>query len=136
MNGQRLAAAPDPRLVLAVAALMVACGGGAPPAARDTVTGVDLAGRLGGDARLEGGCAWLEAVVGGPAPQPDARRYQPVWPDGYKVVFEPLRVLSPAGRPLAEEGQVVRVSGRLAADVVTACQTGPVFRVTRIVSVK
>lgn len=93
-----------------------------------------LAGRLGGDAQLEGGCDWLDDAS---ARRPDEQRarYDPFWPKGYSVTFDPVRLWDPDGRLVAREGDVVRVRGRVRSDVMTVCQVGPVFEVSRIVSV-
>lgn len=77
-----------------------------------------LEGTLGGDAQLEGGCAWLEN---------DEGRFEVRYPDGYEVAFEPVRLVGPDGDTVAEEGDVVRVRGRIGGDVVTVCQVGTVF---------
>ncbi len=131
--GRLAAATTAPTLLMLT--LVVACGAGPgdSPTARGGAGRVDLAGRFGGDAHLEGGCAWLETLPGRPAPDPAVPRYQPVWPAGYEVVFEPLRLLNPAGRVVATDGQEVRVQGQVMPERVTVCQTGPVFQVTEVV---
>lgn len=81
-------------------------------------------GALGGDAQLEGGCAWLETKREG--------RVEPRWPDGYRVAFDPVRLLGPDGEVVAEEGDTITVRGEIAGDVMTICQVGPVLRVTEV----
>ncbi len=93
-----------------------------------------LSGRLGGDSQLEGGCDWLDAV--GPRPgEEEASRFEPLWPQGYYVTFNPVRLWSPEGRIVARERDVVTVVGRRRPDVATICQVGPVFEVQRILAV-
>ncbi|MBW3665621.1 MAG: hypothetical protein KY469_21205 [Actinobacteria bacterium] len=121
-------------LIVAVAVLLAACGGTSEPTARDTSPAQDgsptssseaaFTGSLGGDAQLEGGCAWLETETEG--------RVEPRWPDGYRVAFEPVRLLGPDGEVVAEEGDTVTVRGAIAGDVMTICQVGPVLRVTQV----
>lgn len=115
------------RAVLAVLAafLLSACGGAGGDPAGGGAGEADLAGRFGGDAALEGGCAWLDPVDGG-------ERVQPVWPAGYEVRFDPLRLIGPDGETVAEEGDTVLVDGERAEDAVTVCQVGPVFEVTEV----
>ncbi len=93
-----------------------------------------LSGRLGGDSKLEGGCDWLDAVRPG-AGEEEASRFEPLWPQGYHVTFDPLRLWSPDGRIVAREGDVVTVAGRRRPDIATICQVGPVFEVQRILAV-
>ncbi len=93
-----------------------------------------LSGRLGGDSNLEGGCDWLDVVWPRPG-EKEASRFEPLWPQGYYVTFNPLRLWSPDGRIVAREGDVVTVAGRRRPDVATICQVGPVFEVRRILAV-
>lgn len=128
--------------LVAVALLLAACGGTDEPTAdgrspvgsEPTSAGppadageADLSGTLGGDAQLEGGCAWLETESEG--------RVEPRWPEGYRIEFEPVRLVGPGGEVIAEEGDTVAVNGRIAGDVMTICQVGPVFEVTEVVTV-
>ncbi|MBW3562655.1 MAG: hypothetical protein KY437_09170 [Actinobacteria bacterium] len=116
--------------------LLAACGGTSGPTAdgrsptgdaspSPISSGAAFVGTLGGDAQLEGGCAWLETETEG--------RVEPRWPDGYRVVFDPVRLLGPDGETVAEEGDTVEVHGEIADDVMTICQVGPVLEVTEIV---
>lgn len=127
-------------LILGLLLLVAACGGSGEPAAdgRSPVGseptsgsttdggGADLVGTLGGDGQLEGGCAWLESEAEG--------RVEPRWPEGYRVAFDPVRLLGPDGEVVAEAGDSVRVSGAVADDVMTVCQVGPVFDVTEVLT--
>lgn len=122
-------------LTAVVAMAVAACGeGGGQPAATDrpgapsesaappadgeqTITGV-----FGGDAQLEGGCAWIDQ--GG-------KRWNVQYPQGYTVEFSPLRLTGPDGF-LVEDGDTVTVTGRELRDVMTTCQIGPVFQATSV----
>ncbi|MEX2619756.1 MAG: hypothetical protein WD250_06015 [Egibacteraceae bacterium] len=82
-----------------------------------------LEGTLGGDAQLEGGCVWLEAGDG---------RYEVVYPDGYQVAFDPVRLLGPEGETVAGEGDTLRVEGQVVEDRVSVCQVGTIFHATAV----
>lgn len=110
-------------LIMLLALWVAACGGAAEPTA-------DLVGTLGGDSQLEGGCAWLDVDVGRSTVEAD--RVEPSWPQGYRVEFEPVRLVGPDGQVVAEAGDLVMVDGALRPDVVTVCMVGPVFDATRI----
>lgn len=124
-------------LVLSLAALMAACGG-ADPTADPTDDGASRAGTLigilEGDAGLEGGCAWLEPTGGPDAALDD--QVQPIFPDGYRVEFEPdLHVLDRDGEVVAERGDELVVDGTADPDVATTCQVGTVYRVHEVLGV-
>lgn len=90
-----------------------------------------LSGRLGGDARLEGGCDWLDAMG-----EEETSRYEPLWPDGYYVTFHRMvRLWDPRHRLVAKEGDIVTVAGRVRRDLATICQVGPIYEVERILAV-
>lgn len=116
-------------LTALLAGLLVACaeGGGQPgptvgatppggtepaPAEGDTISGT-----LGGDASLEGGCAWVES---------GEVRWEVDWPDGYEISFDPLTLTGPEGFT-ASEGDRLTVTGSAQEDAVTICQVGPLW---------
>lgn len=114
--------------------LLVACGeepASAPPSGDvgdDGQSGaveepVTLEGTLGGDAELEGGCAWLDT---------DEGRFEVMYPAGYQVAFDPLRLLGPDGDTIAGEGEALRVEGTVGDDMVSACQVGTIFQATDV----
>jgi hypothetical protein len=120
-----------PRILLAAILALPLLVASAPNDAPRHHTRHALAGRLGGDAQLEGGCAWLDEVGGGRRTgQPS--RYEPLWPEGYHVTFDPVRLWGPDGEVVAEEGDVVRVQGRVRTDVATICQVGTPYEVQRV----
>ena len=102
----------------AVMLMTVAAPGPAAQARSDQPALRQLTGELGGSGELEGGCAWLD--------RPDAR-YEVWWPEGYRIEFSPLRLIDPAGKVIATEGDLVTVRGRHMPEVATVCQVGPVF---------
>ncbi|HUH06808.1 MAG TPA: hypothetical protein VML96_03275 [Egibacteraceae bacterium] len=97
------------------------------PSPRSTDTGElnvqTLVGVLGGSAELEGGCAWLETPQG---------RFEVIYPQGYRVEFDPLRLLGPEGATVAEEGDEIAVTGAPAGDLMSICQVGAIFEATEV----
>jgi hypothetical protein len=81
-----------------------------------------LTGTLGGDAALEGGCAWLDD---------GSQRWEIQYPPGYTVAFDPLTVTAPDGT-VASDGDTITVAGKRVDDVVTICQVGPVWAATSV----
>ena len=87
----------------------------------------DLAGTFGGDAQLEGGCAWLDAE--------DGTRYEVLFPDGWRVEFEPsLQLLDPQGNVRAQNVDRIGVNGSVDEDLVSICQVGPIFRADEVLT--
>jgi len=123
LSGSARTFEPSPALVatlgLAAAVVAVAAVALATPAASAGPAGRgQLSGVLGGDGELEGGCAWLDASRG---------RYEVLWPPGYTVAYEPVRLIGPDGTVVARDGEQVTVRGREAPEAVTLCQVGPVW---------
>lgn len=115
--------------VLLTALLLAACNA-VPPAeesspAMNEEQGQILEGTLGGDPQLEGGCSWLDTEDG---------RFEVLYPEGYDIAFEPVRLLDPEGDTVAEEGDEVRLRGRVSGDIVTVCQVGTVFEADEVLS--
>ena len=79
--------------------------------------GETITGTLGGDAQLEGGCAWIDD--GG-------TRWQVQYPEGYEVTFDPLTLTGPDGQT-AGEGDTLTVVGTEQRDAMTLCQVGPLW---------
>ncbi len=130
---------PTRLLVGAAALLLSACGGaadagGSSPAADPTPSApeetagseaaapVRITGTLGGDAQLEGGCAWIDD---------GSTRWQVEYPGGWRLRLRPLTLTGPDGA-VARTGDTVTVGGQEAPDVMTTCQVGPVFRATSV----
>lgn len=86
--------------------------------------GATVTGTLGGDPALEGGCAWLDTPQG---------RYQVIYPEGYEVTFEPLRLEGPDGI-VAAEGDSLTVHGEESDALVSVCQVGTLFTATHVTS--
>jgi uncharacterized protein YceK len=81
-----------------------------------------LTGTLGGDPGLEGGCAWLDTASG---------RYEVLYPEGYEVRFDPLRLEGPDG-VVARAGDTVTVEGSAGAGLGSICQVGDLFSATAV----
>jgi hypothetical protein len=97
-----------------------------PAPAPTSLPGSALTGILGGDPVLEGGCAWLEGD--------DGTRYEVDYPGGWRVGFDPVRLMDPAGAVHAVEGDRVTVAGGLEPDAISICQIGPIFRATEVLA--
>lgn len=124
------------RSVIVLALLVTACAAGpgdptrstpdpasAPaPTAPPSAGGDSITGALGGDAALEGGCAWLDD---------GSTRWQVAWPEGYRVAFDPLTLHGPDG-VVARDGDTLTVTGAEQRDVMTTCQVGPVWAATTV----
>jgi hypothetical protein len=89
----------------------------------DAPDGVTLTGTFGGDAQLEGGCAWLDAA---------GTRYEVQYPEGYTVEFDPLRLIGPDGEQVAADGEQLTVTGAVAEDMMSFCQVGTIFVATSV----
>lgn len=124
--------------LMVISMLLASCGQDpvAGPVEDDRVPGDDqapeategadlLEGTLGGDPRLEGGCAWLDT---------DDGRFEVLYPPGYEIMFEPVRLVDADGDTLAEEGETVRVRGRVAKDRMSICQVGAIFEASEVVT--
>jgi hypothetical protein len=127
--------------VLALMALAAACADDqtaeepvAPPAGtegdlgEDTVAGEatsEIVGTFGGDAQLEGGCAWVDAE--------DGTRYEVQYPPDHEVSFDPLQLTGPDGEVLAEEGDILTIRGEVAEDAMSFCQIGPIFTAAEVI---
>ena len=117
-------------LTVAVALMAGACadaGGGGEDSATDPApnpTAPDdvITGTFGGDAELEGGCAWIQ--------QGDTR-WNVQYPPDYTLSFDPLRLTGPDGET-AEDGDTLTVAGRENPDLMTTCQVGPVWEATSV----
>lgn len=81
-----------------------------------------ITGRLGFD-DIEGGCPYLETDGG--------TRYQVLWPDGWALDGRG-DLVSPAGDSVAGAGDEVTVRGRVADDMASICQIGPIFRASEV----
>ena len=87
------------------------------PAPGDAITGT-----LGGDAQLEGGCAWIDD---------GQTRWEVQYPQGYEVTFDPLTLTGPNGET-AREGDTLTIAGAEQTDAVSLCQVGPLWAATSV----
>jgi hypothetical protein len=81
-----------------------------------------ITGRLGFDS-IEGGCPYLQTD--------DGTRYQVLWPTGWELDSRG-DLISPAGEAVAGPGDEVTVRGRVADDMASICQIGPIFRSSEV----
>lgn len=89
----------------------------------DPADGERLEGRLGADS-IEGGCGYLQAD--------DGTRYEVIYPEGWDLRLNPLELRAPSGEVVARGGDSVTVIGRVAGDMASICQIGPIFRATSV----
>ncbi len=85
---------------------------------------LQITGTFDGDPQLEGGCAWVDA--------PDGTRYEVLWPEGYEVDFDRMRLLGPEGEEVAASGDTVTVEGAVAEDMASFCMVGTLFEATAV----
>lgn len=90
----------------------------------DGEDGMEITGTLGGDAQLEGGCAWLDAG--------DGTRYEVLYPDGYRIQFDPVQLVDPDGEVVASEGDTLTVRGEARKDMASICQVGELFEAREV----
>ncbi|MFN2484682.1 MAG: hypothetical protein ABR509_07080 [Candidatus Limnocylindria bacterium] len=86
----------------------------------------DIIGTLGGDPQLEGGCAWIDAE--------DGERYEVVYPNGWHVDQDPLRLIDPDGEVAAQAGDRIGLVGAVDAAMASICQIGPIFVATEVLA--
>ena len=91
------------------------------PGRGDTITGT-----LGADT-AERGCTYLQAA--------DGTRYEVRYPEGWGIQAAPLRLTNPDGDVVATGGETITVRGRLAREMRSICQLGPIFEAVEVVSV-
>lgn len=83
-----------------------------------------LRGTLGGDAQLEGGCTWLDTDSG--------ERVQVLYPEGYEVSADPVRLVGPDGAEVAVAGDELEIDVTGRPDLLTICQVGPVVQAAAV----
>jgi len=98
----------------------------APESVKPQTNRDDVTGTLAADS-IEGGCAYLEAG--------DGTRYQVIYPDGWQIQASPLQLTTPAGDVVAMGGESITVRGHRADDMVSICQSGPMFVATEVISI-
>jgi hypothetical protein len=94
------------------------------PRGGDTGGEMTITGELGSDS-IEGGCPYLQTV--------DGTRYQVLWPTGWNL-DDRGALVSPEGSTVARIGDEVTVRGRVADDMGSICQIGPIFRADEVLS--
>jgi hypothetical protein len=83
---------------------------------------ITITGLLGIDS-IEGGCPYLETD--------DGTRYQVLWPTGWELGARG-DLVNPSGEAVAGLGEEVTVRGRVADDMASICQIGPIFRASEV----
>lgn len=99
-----------------------------PPPTRSPIPGLGdtITGTLGADT-AEQGCTYLQAA--------DGTRHEVQYPEGWDVQAAPLRLMNPDGEVVATGGETITVRGRLAREMRSICQLGPIFEAVEVVSV-
>ena len=83
---------------------------------------ITITGLLGSDS-IEGGSPYLETD--------DGTRYQVLWPTGWELDSRG-DLVNPSGEAVAGLGDEVTVRGRVADDMASICQIGPIFRASEV----
>lgn len=81
-----------------------------------------IVGSIGFD-DIEGGCAYVQAN--------DGTTYEVNWPDGWSLDSE-LNLIDPSGEVVAGVGDEVTLGGRIANDMASICQIGPIFEAVEV----
>ena len=81
-----------------------------------------IVGAIGFD-DIEGGCTYVQAA--------DGTRYVVTWPDGWSFDAG-LNLIDPSGEVVAGIGDEVTLGGRIAGDLASICQIGPVFEAVEV----
>ena len=93
------------------------------PVPSETSGSQTITGKLGADS-IEGGCAYLQTQAG--------KRYEVIYPKGWKLDKGRARLTNPQGEVVASAGDTVMVRGEIATDMASTCQMGPIFRATEV----
>ena len=100
---------------------MASTGSPAPSASVKAET--TITGQLGSN-DIEGGCVFVTAD--------DGTVYEVVWPEGWSISPDSLELTDPEGEVVAEGGDQVMVHGRIADDMASICQIGPIFEAVEV----
>lgn len=82
-----------------------------------------ITGRLGADA-IEAGGAYLESR--------DGRRYEVIWPKGWRLDGPRLALVDDLGRTVADASVEITVSGTIAEGRASFRQVGPIVRAATV----
>jgi hypothetical protein len=83
-----------------------------------------ITGALGGEARGDAGCAWIETSSG--------ERVEVVYPNGWHVEFDPVALFDNVGRRVATEGDSLLVDGYFSAVGASLCTPRLSFNATGV----
>jgi hypothetical protein len=95
----------------------------AQPVQRRAGESVAITGHLGADT-VEGGGAYLETA--------DGRRYEVIWPRGWRLDRGRLKLIDDRGRAVADGGDVIILRGTIADDIASIHQLGPIIRAATV----
>jgi hypothetical protein len=84
-----------------------------------------LSGMLSADSVEGGACPYLETSEG--------KRFQVVYPAGWRIQRSPLQLVAPDGSVYRRAGDIVTVRGAVTNQIASTCQVGPVFQATEVV---
>jgi len=90
------------------------------PGGGDVFTGI-----LAADA-IEGGCAYLQAA--------DGRRFEIIYPEGWRLQRSPLALIAPDGSVHSRAGDELSVRGSEAGDMASICQIGQIIRAVEVLA--
>jgi hypothetical protein len=82
-----------------------------------------ITGHLAADA-IEGRGAYLETA--------DGRRYEVIWPAGWRLDRARLALIDDRGRAFADATVAITVHGTIAGDIASIRQIGPIIRATTV----
>ena len=92
------------------------------PRATSSVIEATVVGAIGFD-DIEGGCTYVQTA--------DGTRYEVIWPEGWSLDQE-LNLTDASGTVIAGVGDDVTLGGRIAADLASICQIGPIFEAVEV----
>jgi hypothetical protein len=117
------------RLVLAAATVLsIAACTPQGPTVSEGPTATQVAGRFDGVARGDAGCAWIDTDAGD--------RVELLYPNGWRVEFDPLAAFDETGARRIEAGQSVVVDGYYGESGASLCETDGSFVVTDVTGVQ
>ena len=123
MSHKALGPARSVAAILLIAATLSAC---APPGVTVS-TGpreTSITGVLGGEARGDAGCAWIQTSSG--------ERVEVVYPNGWHIEFDPVALFDDGGRRVATEGDTLLVGGYFSDVGASLCTPQRSFNATGV----
>ncbi len=118
---------PWPRSAAAVLLIAAAALTACTPPGVTVSTGpreTSITGRFGGEPRGDAGCAWVETGSG--------QQVEVVYPNGWRVEFDPLALFDESGREVAAAGDTIVVEGYFNDVGASLCNPQRSFVATRV----